>query len=82
MFQLVFLRLCFFNAFAGLSHKECGPLDSEAMVMGVLDKAFDVLILQYGVQKRIYCQVSSISSSETVPLIYWFIFRFSNCVLT
>ncbi|XP_013858259.1 DIS3-like exonuclease 2 [Austrofundulus limnaeus] len=37
--------------------KECGPLDSEAMVMGVLDKSFDVLVLQYGVQKRIYCKL-------------------------
>ncbi|XP_042573567.1 DIS3-like exonuclease 2 isoform X2 [Cyprinus carpio] len=35
--------------------KECGPLDSEAMVMGVLDQSFDVLVLRYGVQKRIYC---------------------------
>ncbi|XP_030629597.1 DIS3-like exonuclease 2 [Chanos chanos] len=35
--------------------KECGPLDSEAMVMGVLDRSFDVLVLRYGVQKRIYC---------------------------
>uniref|UniRef100_A0A3B4B956 DIS3-like exonuclease 2 n=1 Tax=Periophthalmus magnuspinnatus TaxID=409849 RepID=A0A3B4B956_9GOBI len=33
---------------------ECGPLESEAMVMGVLDQAFDVLVLRYGVQKRIY----------------------------
>uniref|UniRef100_A0A8C1MI99 DIS3-like exonuclease 2 n=1 Tax=Cyprinus carpio TaxID=7962 RepID=A0A8C1MI99_CYPCA len=37
--------------------KECGPLDSEAMVMGVLDQSFDVLVLRYGVQKRIYCNV-------------------------
>ncbi|XP_067310498.1 DIS3-like exonuclease 2 isoform X1 [Pseudorasbora parva] len=35
--------------------KECGPLDSEAMVMGILDQSFDVLVLRYGVQKRIYC---------------------------
>ncbi|XP_051733091.1 DIS3-like exonuclease 2 isoform X1 [Ctenopharyngodon idella] len=35
--------------------KDCGPLDSEAMVMGVLDQSFDVLVLRYGVQKRIYC---------------------------
>lgn len=37
--------------------QECGPLDSEAMVMGVLDQSFDVLVLRYGVQKRIYCKV-------------------------
>lgn len=35
--------------------KECGPLESEAMVMAVLDQAFDVLVLRYGIQKRIYC---------------------------
>ncbi|KAL1280059.1 hypothetical protein QQF64_014659 [Cirrhinus molitorella] len=41
--------------FFALFVKECGPLDSEAMVMGVLDQSFDVLVLRYGVQKRIYC---------------------------
>ncbi|XP_026992572.2 DIS3-like exonuclease 2 [Tachysurus fulvidraco] len=43
----------FFSVFV----RECGPLDSQAMVMGILDKSFDVLVLQYGVQKRIYCNV-------------------------
>lgn len=38
--------------------QECGPLDSEAMVMGVLDQSFDVLVLRYRVQKRIYCKVA------------------------
>lgn len=28
------------------------------MVLGVLSQAFDVLVLRYGVQKRIYCNVS------------------------
>lgn len=28
------------------------------MVMGVLNQAFDVLVLRFGVQKRIYCNVS------------------------
>ncbi|KAI5607644.1 DIS3-like exonuclease 2 [Silurus asotus] len=41
----------FFSVFV----RECGPLDSKAMVMGMLDKSFDVLVLNYGVQKRIYC---------------------------
>ncbi|XP_067851360.1 DIS3-like exonuclease 2 isoform X2 [Heptranchias perlo] len=41
----------FFSVFV----KECGPLESEAMVMGVLDQSFDVLVLRYGIQKRIYC---------------------------
>uniref|UniRef100_A0A8D0H848 DIS3-like exonuclease 2 n=1 Tax=Sphenodon punctatus TaxID=8508 RepID=A0A8D0H848_SPHPU len=35
--------------------RECGPLESEAMVMRVLNEAFDVLVLRFGVQKRIYC---------------------------
>ncbi|KAM6948751.1 DIS3-like exonuclease 2 [Aplochiton taeniatus] len=42
--------------FFGVFVKESGPLDSEAMVMGVLDQSFDVLVLRYGVQKRIYCK--------------------------
>ncbi|KAJ7402733.1 hypothetical protein BTVI_83668 [Pitangus sulphuratus] len=41
----------FFSIFV----RECGPLESEAMVMGVLSKAFDVLVLKFGIQKRIYC---------------------------
>ncbi|XP_071422650.1 DIS3-like exonuclease 2 isoform X2 [Pithys albifrons albifrons] len=41
----------FFSVFV----RECGPLESEAMVMGVLSQAFDVLVLKFGVQKRIYC---------------------------
>lgn len=38
--------------------QESGPLESEAMVLGVLSQAFDVLVLRYGVQKRVYCNVS------------------------
>ncbi|KAM4605590.1 DIS3-like exonuclease 2 isoform 2-T2 [Polymixia lowei] len=49
--------------FFGVFVKECGPLDSEAMVMGVLDQSFDVLVLRYGVQKRIYCK--SLAGLET-----------------
>ena len=45
---------------AALSLQESGPLESEAMVMGVLKQAFDVLVLRYGVQKRIYCNVSAL----------------------
>ncbi|XP_064142621.1 DIS3-like exonuclease 2 isoform X2 [Loxodonta africana] len=48
--------------------KESGPLESEAMVMGVLNQAFDVLVLCYGVQKRIYCNVISIFSLVEVVL--------------
>uniref|UniRef100_A0AAQ5WXM4 DIS3-like exonuclease 2 n=1 Tax=Amphiprion ocellaris TaxID=80972 RepID=A0AAQ5WXM4_AMPOC len=49
--------------FFGVFVKECGPLDSEAMVMGVLDQSFDVLVLRYGVQKRVYCK--SIAGLDT-----------------
>ncbi|KAL4841090.1 hypothetical protein H8958_019037 [Nasalis larvatus] len=49
--------------------KESGPLESEAMVMGVLNQAFDVLVLCYGVQKRIYCNVISIVS--LVEVVLW-----------
>ncbi|XP_061588980.1 DIS3-like exonuclease 2 [Cololabis saira] len=44
------------DLFFGVFVKECGPLESVAMVMGVLDQSFDVLVHQYGVQKRIYCK--------------------------
>ncbi|XP_056421507.1 DIS3-like exonuclease 2 isoform X2 [Hyla sarda] len=50
----------FFSVFV----KECGPLESEAMVMGVLNEAFDVLILRFGVQKRIYCNALPLQSSH------------------
>ncbi|CAM2119288.1 unnamed protein product [Caretta caretta] len=43
------------DLFFAIFVRECGPLESEAMVMGVLNKAFDVLLLSFGVQKRIYC---------------------------
>uniref|UniRef100_A0A8C2WLH2 DIS3-like exonuclease 2 n=1 Tax=Cyclopterus lumpus TaxID=8103 RepID=A0A8C2WLH2_CYCLU len=42
--------------FFGVYVKDCGPLESKAMVMGVLDQSFDVLVLQYAVQKRVYCK--------------------------
>ncbi|XP_049603027.1 DIS3-like exonuclease 2 isoform X2 [Syngnathus scovelli] len=42
--------------FFGVFVKDCGPLDSKAMVMAVLDQSFDVVVLRYGVQKRIYCK--------------------------
>ncbi|XP_054839606.1 DIS3-like exonuclease 2 isoform X2 [Eublepharis macularius] len=43
------------DLFFAIFVKENGPLESEAMVMGVLNEAFDVLVLKFGVQKRIYC---------------------------
>ncbi|KAG8581681.1 hypothetical protein GDO81_007753 [Engystomops pustulosus] len=50
----------FFSVFV----KECGPLESEAMVMGVLNEAFDVLVLRFGVQKRIYCNALPLLGSH------------------
>ncbi|ELV09589.1 DIS3-like exonuclease 2 [Tupaia chinensis] len=50
------------NLFFAVLVKESGPLESEAMVMGVLNQAFDVLVLRYGVQKRIYCNALALRS--------------------
>ncbi len=44
--------------------QECGPLEEKGVVMGVLDKAFDVLVLSLGVVKRVYCNVSVGSTRE------------------
>lgn len=44
--------------------KESGPLESEAMVLGVLNQAFDVLVLRYGVQKRVYCNALPLRSHQ------------------
>ncbi|XP_013013049.1 DIS3-like exonuclease 2 isoform X2 [Cavia porcellus] len=48
--------------FFGILVKESGPLESEAMVMGVLNQAFDVLVLRFGVQKRVYCNALALRS--------------------
>ncbi|XP_062438938.1 DIS3-like exonuclease 2 isoform X2 [Rhea pennata] len=65
------------DLFFAIFVRECGPLESEAMVMGVLNEAFDVLVLKFGVQKRIYCNVITIFTlvevvlkSDGVPLKY------------
>ncbi|XP_059784922.1 DIS3-like exonuclease 2 isoform X1 [Balaenoptera ricei] len=50
------------SLFFALLVKESGPLESEAMVMGVLNQAFDVLVLRYGVQKRVYCNALPLRS--------------------
>ena len=42
-------------------NQECGPLEERGMVMGVLHKAFDVLVLKLGVIQRVYCDVSSLA---------------------
>uniref|UniRef100_A0A8C3HST6 DIS3-like exonuclease 2 n=1 Tax=Chrysemys picta bellii TaxID=8478 RepID=A0A8C3HST6_CHRPI len=56
------------DLFFAIFVRECGPLESEAMVMGVLNKAFDVLVLRFGVQKRIYCNVITIFTLVEVVL--------------
>ena len=38
--------------------QESGPLEERGVVMAVLDKAFDVLVLNLGVVKRVYVDVS------------------------
>ncbi|XP_064341333.1 DIS3-like exonuclease 2 isoform X2 [Camelus dromedarius] len=50
------------SLFFAILVKESGPLESEAMVLGVLNQAFDVLVLRYGVQKRIYCNALPLRS--------------------
>ncbi|RVE61474.1 hypothetical protein OJAV_G00171020 [Oryzias javanicus] len=44
------------DLFFGVFLSACGPLNSTAIVMKVLDQSFDVLVLKYAVQKRIYCK--------------------------
>ncbi|XP_074171081.1 DIS3-like exonuclease 2 [Rhinolophus sinicus] len=50
------------SLFFAVMVKESGPLESEAMVLGILSQAFDVLVLRYGVQKRIYCNALPLRS--------------------
>ncbi|XP_070278500.1 DIS3-like exonuclease 2 isoform X3 [Myotis yumanensis] len=50
------------SLFFAILVKESGPLESEAMVLGVLNQAFDVLVLRYGVHKRIYCNALPLRS--------------------
>ena len=35
----------------------CGPVHGRGMVMKVLDKSFDVLMEEFGIIKRVYCDV-------------------------
>ena len=36
----------------------CGPIRQPALVMGVLDKSFDVFIPEMGISRRVYIDVS------------------------
>ncbi len=38
--------------------QECGPFETSGMVTLIQDKAFDVFIRDFGVVKRVYCDVS------------------------
>ncbi|XP_013775846.1 DIS3-like exonuclease 2 [Limulus polyphemus] len=42
------------DLFLSVFVKECGPLEEQAMVMGLMDHSFDVLILRMGTLKRVY----------------------------
>nr|CTP80735.1 BMA-DISL-2 [Brugia malayi] len=42
------------DMFFGVFIKECGPLTERAVVIQVLDASFDVLVMKYGVVKRVY----------------------------
>ncbi|KAG1656987.1 DIS3-like exonuclease 2 [Nymphon striatum] len=41
--------------FLGLFIQECGPLKVKGMVIGVMNRSFDVLLLSFGSIRRIYC---------------------------
>jgi len=40
----------FFNIFL----KSCGPIEEKAVVMGAMDHSFDVLIVRFGIIRRVY----------------------------
>lgn len=48
--------------FFALFVKQCGPVEERGLVMNVLDHSFDVLLVQYGTVKRVYCDQLSIVS--------------------
>ena len=50
--------------------QECGPLEERGMVMAVLNKSFDVLVLNLGVVKRVYCEVSRPTYSYAKLAVY------------
>ncbi|XP_063965858.1 DIS3-like exonuclease 2 [Lytechinus pictus] len=48
--------------------KQCGPLVEKAMVMSVLDRSFDVLIINLGQVKRVYCNAIPLKKVTAVPI--------------
>ena len=58
--------------------KTAGPFEERGMVMGVLDKAFDVFIMKFGVIKRVYCDKLAIKDKlhtkeqkNPILTLYW-----------
>ncbi|VDK53616.1 unnamed protein product [Gongylonema pulchrum] len=50
------------DMFFGVFIRECGPLTERAVVLQVLDASFDVLVIKYGVVKRVYTNVRFFSA--------------------
>ena len=50
----------FFNVYV----MECGPLHEKGVVVGILDKAVDVLCVRIGIVKRVYCEQLSLYKYE------------------
>ncbi|XP_022090371.1 DIS3-like exonuclease 2 [Acanthaster planci] len=50
------------DMFFAIFVRECGPLEEDAMVMQVMDRAFDVLVINLGVTKRVYCNALPLKS--------------------
>ncbi|VDM68314.1 unnamed protein product [Strongylus vulgaris] len=48
------------DTFFGLVVKQNGPIEARGVVISVMDASFDVLVLKYGVVKRVYVNVSAI----------------------
>jgi hypothetical protein len=49
-----------FKFFSLIPTKECGPFEESAVVIQIKDHSFDVLIVNLGISKRIYCDVSEL----------------------
>ncbi|XP_030837613.1 DIS3-like exonuclease 2 [Strongylocentrotus purpuratus] len=52
--------------------KECGPLVEKAIVMAVLDRSFDVLIINLGQVKRVYCNAIPLKKLIAVPIAKYY----------
>ncbi|CAD6187706.1 unnamed protein product [Caenorhabditis auriculariae] len=52
------------EVFFGLFVNVCGRINSKGVVLQVLDRAFSVLVVQYGVVKRVYCDKLKIAADQ------------------